>query len=73
MAEQADIGISGFNGDADYYLIDPTHREKHVNFLGKSIAVVQEIGAHSRKGHHKSSGGAVGRARYQIPYPRTIY
>ena len=32
-AEKAGIGISGFNGDADYSLIDPTHKEKYLEFL----------------------------------------
>ena len=35
-AEKAGIGISGFNGDADYSLIDPTHKEKYLEFLKQS-------------------------------------
>ena len=46
-AEKAGIGISGFNGDADYSLIDPTHKEKYLDFLRQSVAAAQKIGAKS--------------------------
>ena len=32
-AEAAGIMISGFNGDADYSLVDPTHKEKYIDYL----------------------------------------
>ena len=30
-AQKANINISGFNGDADYSLVDPTHKEAQNN------------------------------------------
>ena len=44
-AENAGIAISGFNGDADYSLVDPTHKEKYLEELAKSIAAAKKIGA----------------------------
>ena len=37
-AEKAGIAISGFNGDADYSLVDPTHKQKYLDYLKESIA-----------------------------------
>ena len=56
LAEQAGIGISGFNGDQGYSLIDPAHRERYVDFLKQSIAVAQKIGAHSLTIHSNALG-----------------
>ncbi len=55
-AEKAGIGISGFNGDADYSLIDPTHKEKYLDFLRKSVAAAQKIGALSVTIHSNALG-----------------
>ncbi len=55
-AEKAGIGISGFNGDADYSLIDPTHKEKYLEFLRKSVAAAQKIGALSVTIHSNALG-----------------
>ena len=55
-AEKADIKISGFNGDADYSLIDPTHKEKYLDFLRKSVAAAQKIGAESVTIHSNALG-----------------
>ena len=55
-AEKAGIGISGFNGDADYSLIDPTHKEKYLEFLKKSVAAAQKIGAKSVTIHSNALG-----------------
>ncbi len=55
-AEKAGIGISGFNGDADYSLIDPTHKEKYLDFLKKSVAAAQKIGAKSVTIHSNALG-----------------
>lgn len=44
-AERAGIGISGFNGDADYSLIDPAHRRPYLEFLRASVAAAQRVGA----------------------------
>lgn len=40
-AEKAGIAISGFNGDADYSLVDPAHREPYLAELKKSIAAAK--------------------------------
>lgn len=55
-AEKAGIGISGFNGDADFSLVDPTHKEKYLEFLKKSVAAAQKIGAKSVTIHSNALG-----------------
>lgn len=55
-AEKAGIGISGFNGDADFSLIDPTHKERYLAFLEKSVAAAQAIGAKSVTIHSNALG-----------------
>lgn len=55
-AEKAGIGISGFNGDADYSLVDPTHKEKYLNFLRQSVAAAKKIGALSVTIHSNALG-----------------
>ena len=55
-AEKAGIGISGFNGDADYSLIDPTHKEKYLEFLKKSVVAAKKIGAFSVTIHSNALG-----------------
>lgn len=55
-AEKAGIGISGFNGDADYSLIDPTHKEKYLDFLRQSVAAAQKVGARSVTIHSNALG-----------------
>ena len=46
-AEKAGIAISGFNGDADYSLVDPTHKQKYLDYLKQSIAAAKKVGAAS--------------------------
>ena len=55
-AEKAGIEISGFNGDAGYSLIDPTHKEKYLDFLRQSVAAAQKIGAKSVTIHSNALG-----------------
>lgn len=55
-AVSAGIGISGFNGDADYSLIDPTHKEKYLEFLKQSVAAAQKVGALSVTIHSNALG-----------------
>lgn len=55
-AEKAGVGISGFNGDADFSLIDPTHKEKYLEFLKKSVAAAQKVGAKSVTIHSNALG-----------------
>lgn len=60
-AEQAEIKISGFNGDADFSLIDPKHKEQYLAFLQQSIAAAKKVGAESVTIHSNALGpnGAV--------------
>lgn len=55
-ADKADIRISGFNGDADYSLIDPAHKELYLAFLRQSVAAAQKIGAESVTIHSNALG-----------------
>ncbi len=55
-AEKAGIGISGFNGDADYSLIDPTHKDKYLDFLKRSVEAARKIGAKSVTIHSNALG-----------------
>lgn len=57
-AEKAEIGISGFNGDADYSLVDPTHKEKYLEFLKRSVEAAQKVGAKSVTIHSNALGDA---------------
>ena len=55
-AENAGIGISGFNGDADYSLIDPTHKEPYLAFLRRSVDAAKKVGARSVTIHSNALG-----------------
>ena len=55
-AETAGIVISGFNGDADYSLIDPDHKERYLDFLKQSIKAAKETGAKSVTIHSNALG-----------------
>ena len=55
-AQKADIGISGFNGDADFSLIDPTHKKQYLDFLRQSVAAAKHIGALSVTIHSNALG-----------------
>jgi len=55
-AGEAGIIISGFNGDADYSLVDPTHKEKYLDYLCQSIKTAKKIGAHSLTIHSNALG-----------------
>ena len=46
-ASDAKIAISGFNGDADYSLVDPTHKKSYLDALAQSIQAAKKIGAES--------------------------
>jgi len=56
LALEADVGISGFNGDADYSLIDPGHRDKYLEFLRRSLDAARQIGAASVTIHSNALG-----------------
>ena len=55
-AEQAGIAISGFNGDAAYSLVDPTHKEKYLEYLRGSVAFAKQVGAASVTIHSNALG-----------------
>lgn len=55
-AQAAGIVISGFNGDADYSLVDPEHKEKYLDFLRQSLKAAKEVGAKSVTIHSNALG-----------------
>jgi hydroxypyruvate isomerase len=55
-AEACGIKISGFNGDNDYSLVDPTHKEKYIEALLQSVAAAKKIGAESVTIHSNALG-----------------
>ena len=55
-AKEAGIAISGFNGDADYSLVDPKHREKYVEYLKESVKAAKTVGAASVTIHSNALG-----------------
>ncbi|MBQ9015024.1 MAG: TIM barrel protein [Firmicutes bacterium] len=56
LAEDAGIGISGFNGDAEFSLIDPTHKKRYLDFLKQSLDAAVSIGAESVTIHSNGLG-----------------
>ena len=44
-AQAAQITISGFNGDNDYSLVDPTHKERYLENLKASLDAAKKVGA----------------------------
>ena len=55
-AKRAGILISGFNGDADYSLVDPDHYEPYLAELKKSMAAAKQLGAPSVTIHSNALG-----------------
>ncbi len=55
-AQKAGIGIAGFNGDADYSLVDPTHKAPYLAFLRRSVEAAQKLGARSVTIHSNALG-----------------
>jgi hydroxypyruvate isomerase len=55
-ADDCGIKISGFNGDADYSLIDPSHKKNYLDFLKKSVDAAIKIGALSVTIHSNALG-----------------
>lgn len=56
LAEEADIVITGFNGDADYSLVDSTQKKDYLDFLKKSLEAAKKIGALSVTIHSNALG-----------------
>lgn len=55
-AQRAGILISGFNGDADYSLVDPEHREPYLEALDRSLDAAKRVGAPSVTVHSNALG-----------------
>lgn len=55
-ADSAGIGISGFNGDADFSLIDPAQKQDYLAFLRRSVGAAQKLGARSVTIHSNALG-----------------
>ena len=55
-ARDAGIGISGFNGDAAFSLIDPAQRGDYLDFLRASLEAAQTLGACSLTIHSNGLG-----------------
>ncbi len=55
-AAAAGIKISGFNGDADFSLVDPSHKKQYLDFIKESVAVAKKIGAESITIHSNALG-----------------
>lgn len=60
-AEAAEIGIAGFNGDAELSMIDPGQKEAYLAFLRRSVEAAKKVGARSLTIHSNGlgEGGAV--------------
>ena len=55
-ADNAGINISGFNGDNDFSLVDPTHKEKYLNALKDSMEAAKKLGAPTVTIHSNALG-----------------
>lgn len=55
-AESAGIGISGFNGDAELSLVDPSQKEAYLAFLRRSVEAAKKVGARSVTIHSNGLG-----------------
>lgn len=55
-ADKAGIRINGFNGDNDFSLVDPTHKEKYLNALQDSMNAAKVLGAPTVTIHSNALG-----------------
>lgn len=55
-AQAAGIGISGFNGDAGYSMVDPAHKGPYLDFLRRSVDAALRLGAPSVTIHSNALG-----------------
>lgn len=55
-ANEAGIGIAGFNGDAELSLIDPNHKDAYLAFLCRSVETAKKLGALSVTIHSNGLG-----------------
>lgn len=55
-AKASDIAISGFNGDADYSMIDPAQKDHYLNSLMTAVKAATYVGAESVTIHSNALG-----------------
>lgn len=55
-AENAGVGIAGFNGDAELSLIDPSQKNAYLAFLRRSVEAAKKVGARSLTIHSNGLG-----------------
>ena len=55
-AERTEIGIAGFNGDAELSLIDPDQKQAYLDFLKRSVDAAVQVGARSVTIHSNGLG-----------------
>lgn len=55
-AKAAGIKISGFNGDADYSLVDPSHKKPYIESIRQSVEAAKMMGAESITIHSNALG-----------------
>lgn len=56
LSDEAGLAVSGFNGDADFSLVDPAHKKDYLDFLRQSIAAARKVGAPSVTIHSNALG-----------------
>ena len=56
-AAEAGIAIAGFNGDGPFSLIDPAQKEDYLDYLRRSVAAAQTLGARAVTIHSNGPGG----------------
>ena len=54
--DKTGIVVSGFNGDADFSLVDPTHKEKYLAALRESMEAAKKVGAPTVTIHSNALG-----------------
>ena len=55
-AQDAGVGISSFNGDAELSLIDPSQKQAYLDFLKRSVDAALKVGARSVTIHSNGLG-----------------
>lgn len=56
IIKEVNIGVSGFNGDAELSLIDPFHRKEYLSYLASSVEAAKKLGAKSVTIHSNGLG-----------------
>lgn len=56
VCQKVGIGVCAFNGDADYSLVDPSHKKEYVAFLEQSIKAAKVVGSPNLTIHSNALG-----------------